>query len=60
VSAPLAFQVGHAANGVIGTLDEMLAANKDDESFCEWLRTAKPGDEHPDGEGCVCLESPQE
>ena len=34
----------------------MLAANADDAGFCEWLCNAKPGDEFPEGEGCVCLE----
>ena len=54
------FQVGHAADATIGTLAEMLAANADDQALCEWLTSAKPGDEFLDGEGVVCLDDPAE
>ena len=36
-------------------LGQMLAANADDEGFCEWLRTAKPGDVFPGVIECKCV-----
>ena len=42
------FEVAGAATY---SLQEMLAANRDDESLCDWLRQAEPGDEFRDGEG---------
>jgi hypothetical protein len=46
------FEVAGAATY---SLQEMLAANRDDEALCDWLRQAEPGDEFRDGEGCACV-----
>jgi len=35
--------------------DDMLCANESDADLCDWLRTARPGDLFPDGEGCKCI-----
>jgi len=56
MSAEYRFQVGHD-DGTVVTLAALLDANASDEGFCEWARNAQPGDEFPDGEGCICLGS---
>lgn len=43
--------------GMVWTQDSMLSANAADQQFCEWLRSAKPGDVW-DGmhtERCECI-----
>ena len=37
----------HTETPVPATLDEMLAANAEDEDLCDWLRTAQVGDHFP-------------
>lgn len=42
-------------DGATYTLQQMLAANADDEALREWLEAARPGDWFPDGAGCRCV-----
>lgn len=41
-------------DGATYTLASMLEANAHDTEFCDWARTARPGDRF---DGCECLES---
>lgn len=41
-------------SGVAYSREQMAEANASDEGFGDWLRSAKPGDLFPDGEGCLC------
>lgn len=51
------FAVGDACAPTRYTLAEMLAANADDEALCEWLKSARVGDEFDSGMGepCRCV-----
>jgi hypothetical protein len=42
-------------DGTRYTLAQMLESNADDEHFCEWARTARPGDFYPGLIRCDCI-----
>jgi hypothetical protein len=49
------FAVEFDVEGTRYSLAQMLATNADDEAFCEWARTAKPGEYFPGIVSCQCL-----
>lgn len=49
------FTVEFDVEGTRYSLAQMLAANADDPTFCEWANAAKPGEYFPGIVGCQCL-----